>query len=126
MFSSISNYLWGEAEAGEREVGVAVPHSKEVETDWILVGGGEEAAAAGLSRREEKRLAREARRGAAGQTGAAQRHRLHSLMFSDCSTSKPPSNEGFHRPSAAWATNHQQYNQNLNIKTAGNRTLKQC
>ena len=109
MFSTFTNYFWGENE--EELVQETVPRAQEVE-DWIVVG----------EKPKDFQDSRESSKKQSQRNNSSSKQRLHSLMFGDGSSSK----SGSWNRSTISGEKNQMYKQNFSIKMAGNRNLKQC
>ena len=109
MFSTFTNYFWGESE--EEVAQETVPRAQEVE-DWIVVG----------DKPKDFQDSKEKSKKQSQRNNPSSKQRLHSLMFGDGSSSKSGS---WNRPTVSGDKN-QMYKQNFSIKMAGNRNLKQC
>ena len=109
MFSTFTNYFWGESE--EELPQESVPRAQEVE-DWIVVG----------EKPKDFQDNREKSKKQSQRNNSSSKQRLHSLMFGDVSSSK----SGSWNRSTVSGDKNQMYKQNFSIKMAGNRNLKQC
>ena len=107
MFSTITSYIWGEAESKVPDQ-ETIPRAQEVE-DWIVVGG--------TPRDFQEKAETKSR-----PSPKASKQRLQSLMFGDA----PHKSSGPWSKSNNTGNRNQQYKANFNIKMAGNRNLKQC
>ena len=111
MFSTFTNYFWGENEEEiTQETQEALPGAQEVE-DWIVVG--EKPRDFQDNRQNLKKSQRK---------NSTSKQRLQSLMFGDGSSSK----SGNWNRSTVSGGKNQMYKQNFSIKMAGNKNLKQC
>merc|ERR1739845_88324 len=112
MFTTFTNFIWGETQEGSEEVQEA-PGAREVE-DWIVVG----ATPNDLQRKKEN---------SANSSPTSARNnskqRLKSVMFGENSSGR---NSQWNSRSKTTGWQNQQHKQNLNFKMAGNRNLKQC
>merc|ERR1712048_978040 len=109
MFSTFTNYFWGESE--EELAQETVPRAQEVE-DWIVVG----------DKPKDFQDSKEKSKKQSQRNNPSSKQRLHSLMFGDGSSSK----SGSWNRSTVSGEKNQMYKQNFSIKMAGNRNLKQC
>merc|ERR1712029_1121825 len=109
MFSTFTNYFWGESE--EELAQETVPRAQEVE-DWIVVG----------DKPKDFQDSKEKSKKQSQRNSSSSKQRLHSLMFGDGSSSK----SGSWNRSTVSGEKNQMYKQNFSIKMAGNRNLKQC
>ena len=109
MFSTFTNYFWGESE--EELAQETVPRAQEVE-DWIVVG----------DKPKDFQDSKEKSKKQSQRNNPSSKQRLHSLMFGDGSSSK----SGSWNRSTVSGDKNQMYKQNFSIKMAGNRNLKQC
>merc|ERR1712186_34307 len=111
MFSTFTNLIWGESQEEETGSLEQAPGAREVE-DWIVVG----ATPNDFQTKKEN---------SANSSPTSVRNnskqKLKSLMFGENSSSKL-SQWNSKSKTAGWQ--NQQYKQNLNFKTAGNRNLK--
>ena len=123
MFSSISSYIWGQADDLTNST---APHATEVE-DWVVVGA---ASADTFNTRDDDRV-EETVRGQRhhNQYKASHKQELQSMMFGQ----NMPQNGSAGMMSRSnmammgWAGKQQQTRQNFCIKMAGrNKNLKQC
>ena len=110
MFTTITNYFWGEAESQGSQEQESAPGAQEVE-DWIVVGGTPKD----FQQKSEPKSKPSPRKNSSKQ-------RLQSLMFGEA----PVKEEyGSWKNNPSGKGNHQ-YKANFSIKMAGNRNLKQC
>merc|ERR1711953_76020 len=110
MFSTFTNFIWGESQEEETGAVEEAPGAREVE-DWIVVG----ATPNDLRTKKENSSPSSAR--------SNSKQKLKSLMFGENASGKQ-SQWNSRSKTTGWQ--NQQYKQNLNFKTAGNRNLKQC
>merc|ERR1719237_233414 len=110
MFSTFTNFIWGENQEEETGSMEQAPGAHEVE-DWIVVG----ATPNDLQTKKENSSPTSAR--------SNSKQKLKSVMFGENSSAK---NSQWNCRSKTTGWQNQQYKQNLNFKTAGNRNLKQC
>ena len=115
MFTTFTNFIWGESQEEETVSQDAqdAPGAREVE-DWIVVG----ATPNDLEGKKENSPSSSPR-----SARNKSKQRLKSLMFGENSSAKQ-SQWSCRGKTSGWQ--NQQYKQNLNFKTAGNRNLKQC
>ena len=113
MFSTFTNFIWGESQEEETGAMEQAPGAREVE-DWIVVG----ATPNDLQTKKENSA-----NSSPTSARSNSKQKLKSLMFGENSSAKPSQRSS--RSKAGGWQNHQ-YKQNLNFKTAGNRNLKQC
>merc|ERR1712178_41068 len=112
MFSTISNYIWGDNEEIIDE-SPAAPKAQEVD-DWIVVGGTPKDF-------QDKRENKNSRPSPRSQRNSKQH--LHNVMFGDGNSMKGSS---LWNRATVSGNKNQMYKQNFSIKMAGNRNLKQC
>merc|ERR1712110_242463 len=112
MFSTFTNFIWGESQEEETGAMEQAPGAREVE-DWIVVGKFDDFQT------KKENSANSSPTSARNNS----KQKLKSLMFGENSSAKH-SQWNSKSKTAGWQ--NQQYKQNLNFKTAGNRNLKQC
>ena len=113
MFSTFTNFIWGESQEEETGSMEEAPRAHEVE-DWIVVG----ATPNDLQTKKEN-----SSNSSPTSARSNSKQKLKSLMFGENSSAK---NSQWNCRSKTTGWQNQQYKQNLSFKTAGNRNLKQC
>ena len=113
MFSTFTNFIWGENQEEETGALEQTPGAREVE-DWIVVG----ATPNDLETKKENSA-----NSSPTSPRSNSKQKLKSLMFGENSSGRQ-SQWNSRSKTTGWQ--NQQYKQNLNFKTAGNRNLKQC
>merc|ERR1712045_514133 len=113
MFTTFTNFIWGESQEEETGAMEEAPGAREVE-DWIVVG-----ATPNDFQTKKENSANSSPTSARSNS----KQKLKSLMFGENSSAK---HSQWSSRSKAGGWQNQQHKQNLNFKTAGNRNLKQC